>query len=741
MNKSLKKLMFCLILSIATIIPISIKGFDKNLGEIRQVGDVAKYNSHTFFAFKQAINSKTAVFCAKFHLDSPAASGVSCTLDDFKNDQIKAGVAAIIDKAKAGNSSMTQNYYYAEIAINSFLYNYDGKDQNNKVSDNYNTADLLGKYYSYYTTARDAYNKVKNGVSVDIEEIEGDKNNTVNADSIRNITQKYKITCQNTDTCKLTVSHNAPSGVKITVNGKENKELDVKNGDEVTIQVSNLSGSENIQVDLALKGSMSYKVAARYKCGNYQPVTINKTENKSVSASDSTYFKVITYDLPEYPQVKVKKIDSNTQKALAGATIQLASKSGNDYKKLSNKTTNNNGEAVYNDIDDAGEYCIVETKAPDGYLLDNKYHCFKVNVANDNTVTVVKSDASDSAINISENLVTVSLTNKPNELKILKRDLSTEKPLAGATLRLTDENGNTIVHNGETLEWVSTTQPKTIVGLPYGTYYLKEVKAPSGYILISEPMVIEYDGSSEGAMTFTMDDKERFVDISKVDVSTKEELPGAHLQILDESGKVVTLNGEKLSWVSTDTSKKIKGLPAGTYYLEETLAPDKYKLMKEKIKFVIDEYGVVTVDGDISNDSVVIMTNEMTKVYISKKDLVSAQELPGARIQILNNEGYVVEEWTSTNQPHYIEGLPIGNYKIVETQVPDGYTATKESAEFTILEDGTITGETTMFNNKKVEVPNTLSGVSIISTIFGVLLIGSGIGIYIYMKKRNFNMK
>ena len=81
------------------------------------------------------------------------------------------------------------------------------------------------------------------------------------------------------------------------------------------------------------------------------------------------------------------------------------------------------------------------------------------------------------------------------------------------------------------------------------------------------------------------------VEISKVDVTTGEELAGAHLELKDEKGNLIE------AWVSTNESHVIEGLAPGKYTLTEVIAPDGYELSKETVSFVVKEDG--TVDGKV----------------------------------------------------------------------------------------------------------------------------------------------
>ena len=83
------------------------------------------------------------------------------------------------------------------------------------------------------------------------------------------------------------------------------------------------------------------------------------------------------------------------------------------------------------------------------------------------------------------------------------------------------------------------------------------------------------------------------------------------------------------------------------------------------------------------------MEDDVTKVQISKQDVTTKKELPGAKLQIKDKDGKVIEEWTSTDEVHYIEKLPIGEYTLVETTAPNGYDVA-ESVDFKVLDTNEI---------------------------------------------------
>ena len=138
-------------------------------------------------------------------------------------------------------------------------------------------------------------------------------------------------------------------------------------------------------------------------------------------------------------------------------------------------------------------------------------------------------------------------------------------------------------------------------------------------------------------------------------------------------------------------------LPAGDYTLKEIAAPDGYVIATD-ISFTVDVYGNVTVENvdavAVSEDGnpLIVMVDDTTKVRISKQDITTGEELPGAKLQVIDKNGDVIEEWTSTKEPHYLEAvLKAGEtYTLHEVTAPDGY-AIANDVEFTVNADGTVT--------------------------------------------------
>ena len=272
---------------------------------------------------------------------------------------------------------------------------------------------------------------------------------------------------------------------------------------------------------------------------------------------------------------------------------------------------------------------------------------------------------------------------------ISKQDITTKKELPGAKLVIKDANGK------EVISWTSGTTAKQITGLTAGNYTLCETAAPAGYELYTEciKFTVKADGTTTKVIMYNTPKKEEVkqpkLAIVKKDSETKKNVAGAVLVLKDESGKVVE------EWTTTTEEKVFSNLKAGKYTLSEIKAPNGYELSTATIDIELKEENKTT--------SVVFYNTPkkvVTKVQISKQDITTKEELPGATLVIKNSKGEVVNTWVSTTEPKYIEGLEAGKYTLCETQAPNGYVLATECVDFTVKADGSIT-KVVMYNTKE----------------------------------------
>lgn len=187
-------------------------------------------------------------------------------------------------------------------------------------------------------------------------------------------------------------------------------------------------------------------------------------------------------------------------------------------------------------------------------------------------------------------------------------------------------------------------------------------------------------------LTLTAEPSKVEVKISKQDITGSKEVKGATLVI--KKG-----NTEVTKWVSEGTIKKIS-LDAGTYTLEETIAPAGYKLSSSKVTFTVNSNGTVTVDGKVVDN--VIMKNEPFYITISKLGLTKDKELVGAKLKITDKDGKLTIdldgkslEWITTESAEKFH-LADGTYYLTEIEAPAGYIKSDKTIEFIVEKDGTI---------------------------------------------------
>lgn len=255
--------------------------------------------------------------------------------------------------------------------------------------------------------------------------------------------------------------------------------------------------------------------------------------------------------------------------------------------------------------------------------------------------------------------------------------------LAGATLVLSDTTGKVVAKwtTGNTKE----TNQKTFNNLKLGSkYVISEIVAPKGYRKIADKTITV--NSAKVQKISIVDENIKDIVISKQDITTGEELPGAKLVVKDSTGKVID------EWTSTNEPHYIKKeLTPGTYTLTETMAPEGYVLSTEKVTFVVNK------DGSV--DGTVVMKNAPKKgVTISKQDATTDKELPGATLVLKDSTGKVVETWVSGDKPHYIDDLADGDYYLSETIAPEGYDLSTTTVKFTITHDGKVLEPVVMKN-------------------------------------------
>ena len=337
-------------------------------------------------------------------------------------------------------------------------------------------------------------------------------------------------------------------------------------------------------------------------------------------------------------------------------------------------TTDGNGIAQMDNLP-LGRYYIVEKETAHGYVLDNEPRYVDLTYRDQDTPLVTYSADWQNA-------------RQRVQVEVLKKEKDSDKVLSGAIFGLyaaddiVSSKGKVLLAKDTLIELKTTDEEgkiQFVADLPVDSrYYIKELAAPDGYVTDQEPQkfTFEYQGSgtSVAEYAFTFEDEQTTVELSKADLTDKKELPGASLKATDEDGNTVD------EWVSKEEAHIIKGLIVGKKYkMTETKPADGY-VTAESIEFTVENTKEVQKHQ---------MLDDVTKVEISKKDITDSSEVPGAKLIILDKDGKKVESWTSTDKPHMVEKLPVGEYTLREEQAPDGYLIAKD-VKFTVKDTGKV---------------------------------------------------
>lgn len=306
----------------------------------------------------------------------------------------------------------------------------------------------------------------------------------------------------------------------------------------------------------------------------------------------------------------------------------------------------------------------------------------------------------------------------------------------------TDKNGKAAINTDLPIMSEGYNKAEDKTGLNSGDYYFVEDKISNSYYIDKTPVDIHLEYKDAKTVKIKAEakklNKATEVNLSKVKLTDNTELAGASLKITDEAGN------EIISWISgnadsikiTDKAYElgyrnlraemlngnlvVNGLLQNkTYQMTETRPADGF-VSAESIKFKLTEGNingeattVVTVIGNDGNESVqpenkVIMKDDTIKVNFSKTKITGSKELPGCKLEITDENGNVIEKWTSGKKPYIVEGKLVAGktYKFTETRPSDGY-ATAESIKFTVSDTGEVQKVRMKDDTIKVEILKT----------------------------------
>ena len=358
--------------------------------------------------------------------------------------------------------------------------------------------------------------------------------------------------------------------------------------------------------------------------------------------------RVIQISVENEPRegLTITKHDAITGKPLAGVEFSIRYLGdGNDSTNTSNEprtyTTDANGIIHLPDAV-PGWYQIIETRVPDGYIIDSEPRLVQLVNAHD-TVVVNFHNYQDT------------------QLIILKKDNQTGLPLAGARFMVTTAGGNFIADLV-----TGSTGYATLNGLEPGSYVVKEVEAPDGHIIDSTPQTFELRvGQTEPVFLVFGNDGKTTLYIRKEDEQTRLPVAGAVFKLSRVNGEVIK---ERLE-TGLDGLASIGDLLPGDYVVEEIEAPKGYLLSENPKQNVSLKAGEVA--------TVLFRNNKPGGVAILKQDAMSGLPLEGAKFTVTRLDGSPVgkEPYYVTGKDGYIRvpGLEAGYYYVQEIEAPEGY--------------------------------------------------------------------
>lgn len=347
-----------------------------------------------------------------------------------------------------------------------------------------------------------------------------------------------------------------------------------------------------------------------------------------------------------------------------------------------------------------GEYMVVETYTPSSQI--NTVEPFYVNI-DKNSDTPIKEFIENDL---------------PFEayIKIKKQDKSTGKTITYSNAKFELYQLNETTNQWEQVkckvgdnyhnvwntngEGIATTETK----LQSGTYKLKEIKSPYGFLLSNEEVIVkvdnrnktlEYDKDWDAWITVIVQNErvEGQLEINKtinlnknVDTSLIKNIDFTKISfeliakedIIDYiDGAVIYIKGTRIGIYNLDKNGRvvIKHLKMGKYYLKEISTIEGVVLDNTKHDIILEQTDMTTKNYHLNLN----IENYTTLVKISKISLTGEKELPGAELCIKDEKGNIIDKWISTERPHMIEGLSVGKkYILTEIKAPSGYEIAKD---------------------------------------------------------------
>lgn len=386
---------------------------------------------------------------------------------------------------------------------------------------------------------------------------------------------------------------------------------------------------------------------------------------------------VTVKNTPKTGSLTIQKADKDG-KRLLGAEFKIYAAKDKARENPITLITDSSGKAVKTGIP-YGSYVAIESRAPEGYELDNTEHTFDIPQKNEDGT--VSADIS----------ISVKNTKSRYALSIVKKDINDEnKKLA---------NTKFAVRGGGFYAEVETGEDGTVtVEVPAaGEYSITEIAPPVGYTIDPNTYTVNVSGHTEAGkeVEFTAENYQTRVKLNKVDEKGNR-LEGAEFSILGAEGKravkfkkegsVYTYSEDGGVTAITAGNAEIVGLPVGSYILRENKAPEKYIPMEDMSFHVradmYDKALELTVENLPHEKGVAVL-----------KESPDGTRLRGAVFTLYKDDSVIKEVTTDNAGVALFTGLTSGRYYIKETAAPEGYKLSDKKFDFTIDSNGALSVE------------------------------------------------
>ncbi|MCQ5154266.1 SpaA isopeptide-forming pilin-related protein [Ruminococcus bicirculans (ex Wegman et al. 2014)] len=474
-------------------------------------------------------------------------------------------------------------------------------------------------------------------------------------------------------------------------------------------------------VPFTIDGSVETVVVEKTNTAQKGKISVQKTGNvfASVTALGSAIYIDENGEVHESGQTTYTPVFAKGN--LSGAVFQVIASEdiitldgtirANAGDVVAEITTDENGYAE-TDLLYLGKYEVRENTAPDGYVLNAESQFVELTYAGQEIA--VRDTVNTSFVNDYQGVeISLSKVMEKDELFNIGNSDEYTRVRFGlfAAENITAVDGSVIPADGliSEISLAENMSAKFDTALPFGKYYVQEIATDEHYVLNGKKYLVNFEYMGQEVTTVTVDCgefknalKRGKISGKKVDENEKS-LENALFGLFAVDTAEFTADNAYMTAVSDENGHfEFDKIPYGEYIVREIEAPTGYILSDESYPVTISE------DGEVIEIKAV---NKSTKVRISKQDITTGEELPGATLQIIDEDGNVATEWVSTDEAHFIEGKLIAGkeYTLRETIAPDGYEIASE-IKFTVNTDGSVT-EVVMYDEHTpdLEIPPTVT--------------------------------